>query len=232
MESSIPLTSQVDQPDGDSFYGLVDKAAQTNKQNRSEALEVLIRNRNRRLAVMVVTPFVLVGTYLFLIVLFILVNATTTTYPQYSNCTDQGWIGYRDNCYNVSKDPLTWYEAAEFCRTINSHLAILYTSEDIVFLKTLAKDNFRSRTNGTGMWLDGTDLLLEGKWIWNTTGDIVTYSDWYKRLGLQEPNNHAGMEHCLEMRHDQNYQWNDLKCNSKNQAICQKKNNNFTSTKI
>lgn len=68
-----------------------------------------------------------------------------------------------------------------------------------------------------GYWLDGTDILREGVWIWNSTGTRIIYQHW----GPYEPNNYGGVEHCLEMKTITNYIWNDNDCSFTRQYICE-----------
>lgn len=68
-------------------------------------------------------------------------------------------------------------------------------------------------------WLDATDLLAEGDWIWSTLNEPIldTFSHW----APNEPNNVNSVEHCLAVDFTNNLQWNDEDCERKNNFICE-----------
>ncbi len=72
--------------------------------------------------------------------------------------------------------------------------------------------------SGEAYWLGADDLKQEGTYIWAETGETLAYSRW----NGEQPNNLiGGTEHCLEMRREYNYTWNDLSCDSNISFICE-----------
>lgn len=65
------------------------------------------------------------------------------------------------------------------------------------------------------MWTSGNDLGQEGRFVWASTGQPLTY----KNFLPNQPDNASGKEHCLELRHGG--LWNDSVCDIKQFFICQ-----------
>ncbi|KAF4523642.1 hypothetical protein B566_EDAN010151 [Ephemera danica] len=42
-------------------------------------------------------------------------------------------------------------------------------------------------------WTSANDIEKEGTWIWRSTGQPVTFTDWEE----SEPSNHKNIEHCM-----------------------------------
>lgn len=66
-------------------------------------------------------------------------------------------------------------------------------------------------------WLDGTDEVLEGVWVWASTGKQLSYTNWYPN----EPNSAHGNEDCLEIKNHQFNGWNDINCSYEFNFICE-----------
>jgi len=67
-------------------------------------------------------------------------------------------------------------------------------------------------------WTSGSDLGLEGQWIWDSTGEPMVYSYWDNG----EPNNNHGNEHnCKIMGLDMNHHWNDNAGKDEERYICE-----------
>ena len=75
-----------------------------------------------------------------------------------------------------------------------------------------------------GVWIDGTDMLEDGKWLWVDTMtpiqvDNTSYTSWYPG----EPNSiHRFGEDCMDLLHHEQYMWNDDKCEYKMNFLCEK----------
>lgn len=69
-----------------------------------------------------------------------------------------------------------------------------------------------------GMWLGGSDLETEGKWVWNMTGNILEYTNWMEGVTpekfrkFQKIPEHSSTD-CLQMWQDKG-QWDDLNCSA------------------
>ena len=68
-------------------------------------------------------------------------------------------------------------------------------------------------------WVGGTDVLVDGQWIWISTQEKMQFTDWLPG----EPN--GGLrEGCLMLvSGSNNYHWNDANCHSQQSFICEKK---------
>jgi len=65
------------------------------------------------------------------------------------------------------------------------------------------------------VWLAGTDMLLEGIWIWADSMVPVVYTHW----APNEPNNDRG-QHCMGMWMSKGFMWDDFYCDQKNYPLC------------
>ncbi|XP_063406856.1 neurogenic locus notch homolog protein 3-like [Mytilus trossulus] len=126
-----------------------------------------------------------------------------------------GWKMHEDKCYFFSSSNNNWRDAKSDCQYLNSMLAEPKQMSDINFLKSNAK-KFRKT-----FWLGGSDKVTEGVWVWTTSGQGFTVTDWHTRT-VHEPNNSNGEEHCLDMHKNLDYEWNDDKCRNENRFICEK----------
>ncbi|XP_048732399.2 C-type Lectin CRL-like isoform X2 [Ostrea edulis] len=72
-----------------------------------------------------------------------------------------------------------------------------------------------------GCWIDGTDALVEGEWVWTTTGKAISTED-YQKWFPGEPNSlgRSG-EDCLDLLHHEKYSWNDERCEVMNNFLCE-----------
>ena len=79
--------------------------------------------------------------------------------------------------------------------------------------------NCKRPSDGHHFWTSGTDISVEGKWIWESTG--VNLSTGYSNWASGEPNN-AENEDCLgtlSTRYPQG--WLDFDCSISHEAICE-----------
>ena len=65
-----------------------------------------------------------------------------------------------------------------------------------------------------GYWIGGSDLDLEGTFIWTSDNSTLGFVNW--RPG--QPDDLFSNEDCLSMCRDK--QWNDVNCNQYNLYIC------------
>ncbi|VDI56495.1 Hypothetical predicted protein [Mytilus galloprovincialis] len=149
---------------------------------------------------------------LFFIINFLLCSVTLVL----SEC-ERGWLHYGSSCYFISDTKRSWTSAASFCRTYHSQLADVQTRGENTFLV----DQIDKIERYTGIhryyWLDGTDEVLEGVWVWASTGKQLSYTNWYPT----EPNNQNGKENCLEIKSHRANGWNDIDCSHELNFICE-----------
>ncbi|XP_076087916.1 perlucin-like isoform X1 [Mytilus galloprovincialis] len=135
----------------------------------------------------------------------------------------RGWFHYGNSCYFFSHTLKTWGDAANFCRTYNSHLATVETGGENAFLTDtieLIKNGIGKRDiDNSDFWLGGTDEVIEGVWVWAPTGKDLTYTNWFPG----DPDNWETGENCLELSWllGTHGTWNDQKCSIESHFICE-----------
>lgn len=67
----------------------------------------------------------------------------------------------------------------------------------------------------SGIWIGG--IYFDGSWTWTTSREKIGTADWY----TGEPNDREGQEYCIQLRAPQNFKWNDLRCETPLQFICE-----------
>ena len=66
------------------------------------------------------------------------------------------------------------------------------------------------------MYIDGTDVTVEGSFVSSATGEALSYTNW----GGNEPNNDNGVEDCIDMHGDHGL-WNDYRCTIALPTVCE-----------
>ena len=67
-------------------------------------------------------------------------------------------------------------------------------------------------------WIDGTDALKEGQWVWVSKMENITgFTAW----GDGQPDNANKVENCLEINFRTVGKWNDRPCRIKQKYICE-----------
>ncbi|CAN9510154.1 unnamed protein product [Ophioblennius macclurei] len=116
-----------------------------------------------------------------------------------------GWVYIYGSLYYLSTTKKSWTESREDCQERGADLLIINSPEEQNIASHCQKD----------VWIGLTDEATEGEWKW-VDGTPLNQSYW----GGVEPNNAGGHEDCAEIRESG---WNDERCNSRRQWICEKK---------
>ncbi|XP_026152064.1 CD209 antigen-like protein E [Mastacembelus armatus] len=126
-----------------------------------------------------------------------------------------GWTMFRCSCYLLSTQAGSWDKGRQDCRDREAELVTIDSYEEQVFVSALNKKD---------TWLGLNDIETEGTWKW-ADGTALTVKYWT----MNQPDNgngdpQYGEEDCGHFYHatkaDGN--WNDLRCNSILQWICEK----------
>ena len=130
---------------------------------------------------------------------------------------------FNRNCYKLMDSPKTWSDAETECKGQSwkgnqGHLASLHSEEEQSFISSLSSER---------LWLGGNDLQKEGHWTW-TDGSATTYKNW----GPDNPSNHGGNEHCMELYASSDRKWNDIDCANKFKFVCKFTEGNTTIDEI
>lgn len=64
-------------------------------------------------------------------------------------------------------------------------------------------------------WMGGTDEFVEGHWIWISTMDKMTFTDW----GQGYHDGHGSHEDCLQIQ--AGGRWKDAVCSVRSNFICE-----------
>ncbi|XP_052695769.1 perlucin-like protein [Crassostrea angulata] len=139
----------------------------------------------------------------------------------YSTSVDEaGWKYYRTEWatfmsseYWLGLKEATWSDAAIDCLSKGAKLVEIESSAEDNFILTLAMELTRN------VWLGGTDMTVEGKWVWQSTGTLFSYSAWDMARG--QPNNYANQD-CLSLYRPYGLTWCDESCGASYQYICER----------
>nr|XP_034321542.1 perlucin-like protein [Crassostrea gigas] len=114
------------------------------------------------------------------------------------------WLGLKE---------ATWSDAAIDCLSKGAKLVEIESSAEDNFILTLAMELTRN------VWLGGTDMTVEGKWVWQSTGTLFSYSAWDTARG--QPNNYANQD-CLSLYRPYGLTWCDECFGASYQYICER----------
>lgn len=74
---------------------------------------------------------------------------------------------------------------------------------------------FYTEVQPGGLWLSGSDVAQEGRFIWASNGKPLVY----KNFMPQQPDNAGGVEDCIMF--GINGKWNDDNCEGKKLFVCE-----------
>ncbi|XP_023932374.1 macrophage mannose receptor 1 [Lingula anatina] len=125
------------------------------------------------------------------------------------------WRGYGDYCYKRVFGRQTWFQARELCKNLGGDLASFHSQRqmneaaDVPQYASGYRDNF---------WIGLHKPTKNSSYVW-TDGSALDYTNWDEG----EPNDHNGLESCVELNRGQRGLWNDANCYTLKQCICQVK---------
>ncbi|XP_046357376.1 echinoidin-like [Haliotis rufescens] len=126
-----------------------------------------------------------------------------------------GFVRHDDSCYKVFLIPTTWPEAIIFCEAFGAKLAEISTASEQQFLESYLAP-LKSSVNTMDVWIGGSDLIVEGNFMWSWSGDPIVYSHWVPG----EPNS-LGDEDCMALFTSRNFMWNDAPCETNQMFLCE-----------
>lgn len=115
-----------------------------------------------------------------------------------------------DTCHYFSPPQLnigSWFYAKSACETVGGRLASIETSQEDNYLRDTLKRLYTS-AEMYHSWIGATCLRTIGQFRWAHNDTLAKYFGWYSG----QPNNAGGTEHCVAMRRDWGYAWDDLYC--------------------
>ncbi|XP_053668144.1 collectin-11-like [Anopheles marshallii] len=121
--------------------------------------------------------------------------------------------------YTVHKTKVTYFEAMTRCIKNGGHLAtVLAPLQQHRIWSAITKASLSQES----WWTSGTDLGMEGSWIWLARNVPLGSFAGYTNFIDGEPNNANGTEHCLAMvGGTKKGQWSDVGCDTLRFYVCE-----------
>ncbi len=66
------------------------------------------------------------------------------------------------------------------------------------------------------LWIGLTDIAVEGRYVWNSTGDVTTYTFWVNG----QPNNYYNQDYCV-LNSDEIGRWHDVHPTYEAASMCE-----------
>ncbi|XP_049289321.1 perlucin-like [Anopheles funestus] len=118
--------------------------------------------------------------------------------------------------YTVHNTPVNFFTAWQQCIAKGGALAAIETPCQNEFVY----DAIKQSGGSGGWWISGTDLGLEGSWIWMSKNVPLGNVNGYMNFAPGEPSNSGTTgEHCLAI--EQSPQWNDMPCDKLLNYVCE-----------
>jgi len=127
----------------------------------------------------------------------------TFLYVQVQSCPTGGesfWVELGEFCYSVSREPVDWGTAQEYCWSEGGYLAEILDVQEEILLDTFLIE-------GISYWLGLSDLAHPGTWRWQESHQVPGYTNW----APGEPN--SDLHHCVWKTYVPNHSgWLDNDC--------------------
>ena len=113
------------------------------------------------------------------------------------------------HCYVLFLGPQSWHEARALCAALGqgSHLVTIADPAELAVVRELV--------GARRIWIGGSDLDDESVFAWVTDEPFD-----FTHFAPDEPNG-DGDEDCLELRGDEEGQWNDTECVNRRAYMCE-----------
>ncbi|VDI67661.1 perlucin-like [Mytilus galloprovincialis] len=131
-----------------------------------------------------------------------------------------GFVHNGDSCYLFSILRVSWIQAMKFCEIYQGELAVIETEAEQLFLESYLNSTWKN-ANQTDVWISGTDLLVDGEWIWAKEGRSIDYFRWAPGQPDSASMNLGG-EDCIELVRGSNFMWNDVPCQKHINFVCER----------
>ncbi|XP_062568473.1 perlucin-like [Saccostrea cucullata] len=144
----------------------------------------------------------------------IIISSVSLSFAELPSCS-HGWIRNGSSCYTFISDvQMDWAEAMLFCKSLKANLVEIETESENEYLRQHllgigSKGNF---------WIGLNDILVEGEWVWMSTQQTPSYTDW----APGQPDNYQQHEDCAFLWQATTLHWDDVDCSTKFSFICEK----------
>ncbi|CAC5392418.1 unnamed protein product [Mytilus coruscus] len=122
------------------------------------------------------------------------------------------WTELEGSCWFVSHEKAKWTDASSACQSFHGELAVLPDRQ----ILTSVTDGLLRHTHGDKFWLDGSDIITEGDWLWNSNLQPIDL----QMLGVSISDNEKD-KNCLYIDRDNHNRWKAESCESDAYYICQ-----------
>ncbi|XP_063447414.1 C-type lectin domain family 4 member E-like [Mytilus trossulus] len=126
-----------------------------------------------------------------------------------NNACSYGWKVFGSHCYYFGRDQKNWIGAKEFCEENDSVLSRIDTPEENEWLYNHQEND--------DMWTGGIRSFY-GDFIWYDNREDMMYTNW----NFMEPSNTYNNEDCMLLLVTNSGKWNDVKCSTEAEFICEK----------
>ncbi|KAL3873514.1 hypothetical protein ACJMK2_036637 [Sinanodonta woodiana] len=121
-----------------------------------------------------------------------------------------------ESCYALMRASASWAEAQHYCQAFGADLAVIDSQQEQQFVNGMLRPLHDSIPT-QHVWLGGTDLLQEGKFLNPGSLSLLTYFNW----APGEPDDLNG-QHCIGMFKDNSFMWDDQDCEVPNYSLCER----------
>uniref|UniRef100_A0AAG5D1E6 C-type lectin domain-containing protein n=1 Tax=Anopheles atroparvus TaxID=41427 RepID=A0AAG5D1E6_ANOAO len=118
----------------------------------------------------------------------------------------------------INEHARSFLEAWRFCMAQGMKLATISSANDSQLITAAIN---RSNNPKGPWWIGGTDLGMEGSFVWIATNTLVGRPFGYFDFSPGQPDNAGGNEHCLEIGRWGGVAWNDAACDRPQRFICE-----------
>ncbi|NWW45509.1 CLC4E protein, partial [Pedionomus torquatus] len=127
-------------------------------------------------------------------------------------CCPKGWKLFQNSCYYLSADRMPWTESVQNCTGMGSHLVVINSREEQVFLN----NELQRFPKGQNYYI-GLHAQKVGKWHWVDQTPFNEKAAFWRK---DEPSN-VDIEKCVVIHtNSEIYNWNDVRCES-HYRICE-----------
>jgi len=123
---------------------------------------------------------------------------------------------FGSSCYQLFGEFVAWSIAEQRCVAWGGHLASVESPEEDEFISGWPALLGIPSADGSGVWLGGTDALIDGDFRWWDNSPLLVES-W----APNQPDNGPGVD-CVEKRNDGTALWYDRRCTDSLPFVCER----------
>jgi hypothetical protein len=137
--------------------------------------------------------------------------------PEPEPCPGRVFAG---SCYQFVGELVTWPVAEQRCVDAGGHLASVESFQENAFLAGWPAELGLAPGSGVGIWLGGTDAVVDGNFQWSSNSPMG-FTSWAPNQPDNGPDaNGVGVD-CIEKRADFTAAWYDRRCTELMRYVCE-----------